>query len=149
MNPSKPLYYRRRFPAEIINQCVWLYFRFCLSYRDIEEIMARRLRSRATQPGDRWHLDDTCQSTANYNTCGVLLIRTAKYSISWCSRIAINRPPRDCPGFRFEWLLLAQTVKNVVGIFIGNLQEKSTAQNDLQATISYQERVSFPVSYIG
>ena len=55
----------------------------------------------------------------------------------------------NCPGFRFEWLLLAQTVKNVVGIFIGNLQEKSTAQNDLQAAISYQERVSFPVSYIG
>ena len=28
------------YPAEIINHCVWLYFRFSLSYRDVEEIMA-------------------------------------------------------------------------------------------------------------
>ena len=81
MSPSKPLYYRRRFPGEIISHCVWLYFRFCLSYRDVEEIMAergivvtyesirdwsqnfggiyaKRLRSRSSRPGDRWHLDE-------------------------------------------------------------------------------------------
>jgi putative transposase len=38
INPYK----RHRFPAEIIGHCVWLYFRFCLSYRDIEEMMAAR-----------------------------------------------------------------------------------------------------------
>ena len=81
MDLSKPLYHRRRFPAEIISHCVWLYFRFCLSYRDVEEMMAergvvvtyetirdwsqkfggtyaRRLRSRTPRPGDRWHLDE-------------------------------------------------------------------------------------------
>src|ERR1700680_2722845 len=81
MSPSKPLYHRRRFPAEIISHCTWLYFRFCLSYRDVEELMAergvavtyetirdwsqkfggtyaKRLRSRARRPGDRWHLDE-------------------------------------------------------------------------------------------
>src|ERR1700686_1848682 len=81
MSLSKPLYFRRRFPAEIISHCVWLYFRFCLSYRDVEELMAergvavtyetirdwsqkfggtyaKRLRSRARRPGDRWHLDE-------------------------------------------------------------------------------------------
>ena len=81
MNPSKPLYHRRRFPAEIISHCVGLYFRFCLRYRDVEEIMAKRgvvvtdetirdwsqkcggiyvkrLRSRTPRPGDRWHLDE-------------------------------------------------------------------------------------------
>ena len=42
MNPSKPLYHRHRYPAEIINRCVWLYFRFALSYRDDEEMMAVR-----------------------------------------------------------------------------------------------------------
>jgi len=75
------LYHRRRFPAEVISHCVWLYFCFRLSYRDVEEIMAKRgvavtyetvrdwpqkfggayakrLRSRATRPGDRWHLDE-------------------------------------------------------------------------------------------
>jgi putative transposase len=81
MDLSKPLYHRRRFPAEIISHCVWLYFRFCLSYRDVEEMMAergvvvtyetirdwsqkfggtyaKRLRSRTPRPGDRWHLDE-------------------------------------------------------------------------------------------
>ena len=81
MSRSKSLYFRRRFPAEIISHCVWLYFRFCLSYRDVEEMMAergvvvtyetirdwsqkfggtyaKRLRSRTPRPGDRWHLDE-------------------------------------------------------------------------------------------
>ena len=31
------LYRRHRFPAEIISHCVWLYFRFPLSFRDVEE----------------------------------------------------------------------------------------------------------------
>jgi putative transposase len=35
-------YKRHRFPAEIISHCVWLYFRFCLSYRDVEGLMAAR-----------------------------------------------------------------------------------------------------------
>jgi putative transposase len=42
MNPcpiSIP-YKCHRFPAEIISHCVWLYFRFCLSYRDVVELMA-------------------------------------------------------------------------------------------------------------
>jgi len=36
------LYYRHRFPAEIISHCVWLYFRFSLSFRDVEELMSSR-----------------------------------------------------------------------------------------------------------
>ena len=35
-------YKRHRFPAEIISYTVWLYFRFNLSYRDIEDILAQR-----------------------------------------------------------------------------------------------------------
>ena len=42
MKSSKSLYHGRRFPAEIISHCVCLYFRFSLSYRDVEEIMAAR-----------------------------------------------------------------------------------------------------------
>ena len=37
MNTSKPVYQRHCFPAEIINHSVWPYFRFELSYRDIEK----------------------------------------------------------------------------------------------------------------
>jgi putative transposase len=81
MNMPAPLYRRHRFPAEIISHCVWLYFRFCLSYRDIEELMlvrgvfvtyeairqwcqkfgqtfANDLRRRRPRPGDKWHLDE-------------------------------------------------------------------------------------------
>jgi putative transposase len=39
---STPLtnrYKKHRFPAEIISHAVWLYFRFCLSYRDVEELL--------------------------------------------------------------------------------------------------------------
>jgi transposase-like protein len=69
-----------RFPAEIISHAVWLYFRFSLSYRDVEELLAARgvvvtyetvrqwclkfgqtyandLRRRRARPGDKWHLD--------------------------------------------------------------------------------------------
>ena len=78
--PSSP-YRRHRFPGEIISHCVWLYYRFSLSYRDIEELMAQRgvrvsyetirqwclkfghkiaeeLRRRRPQPDDKWHLDE-------------------------------------------------------------------------------------------
>src|ERR1700758_602512 len=77
-----PLSYRRhRFPAEIIQHAIWLYLRFTLSYRDVEELLAergldissetvrrwvlkfgpaiaRRLRQRRPRPSDRWHLDE-------------------------------------------------------------------------------------------
>jgi putative transposase len=79
--PATNPYKRHRFPAEIISHCVWLYFRFCLSYRDVEELMAARgitltyeavrswclkfgqtyaneLRRRRPRPGDKWHLDE-------------------------------------------------------------------------------------------
>src|SRR5207237_199751 len=76
-----PLRYRRhRFPPEIMQHAIWLYLRFTLSYRDVEELLAergldisyetvrrwvlkfgpaiaRRLRQRRPRPSDRWHLD--------------------------------------------------------------------------------------------
>jgi putative transposase len=79
--PTSNPYKRHRFPAEIISHCVWLYCRFCLSYRDVEELRAARgilltyeavrywcrkfgqayanqLRHRRPRPGDKWHLDE-------------------------------------------------------------------------------------------
>ncbi len=41
MNKSK-LYKRYRFPPEIIQHAVWLYYRFNLSHRDIEDLLAER-----------------------------------------------------------------------------------------------------------
>jgi putative transposase len=37
-----PKYNHHRFPVEIISQAVWLYCRFCLSFRDVEEIRLQR-----------------------------------------------------------------------------------------------------------
>src|ERR687885_1570928 len=74
-------YARHQFPAVLIQHAVWLYLRFTLSYRDIEDLLAergveisyetvrrwvlkfgpviaRRLRRRRPQPSDRWHLDE-------------------------------------------------------------------------------------------
>jgi len=78
---SVSLYKGHRFPAEIVSHCVWLYFRFSLSLRDVEEMMAergvvvsyesvrewclkfgaayaKRIRAHGPRPGDRWHLDE-------------------------------------------------------------------------------------------
>ena len=41
-NVDLPSYRGYRFPATVISHCVWLYFRFSLSYRDVEEMMAER-----------------------------------------------------------------------------------------------------------
>ena len=39
----KPLSFKRhRIPSEVIRHAVWLYFRFNLSFRDVEEMMAQR-----------------------------------------------------------------------------------------------------------
>ena len=74
-------YRRHRFPLVIIQHAVWLYLRFTLSYRDVEELLAergldisyetvrcwvlkfgpviaRRLRRCRPRPSNRWHLDE-------------------------------------------------------------------------------------------
>ena len=35
-------YHRYRFPPAIISHAVWLYYRFTLSFRDVEELLAHR-----------------------------------------------------------------------------------------------------------
>lgn len=42
MSNAKNPYAGYRYPAEIISHAVWLYFRFMLSYRDVEELLATR-----------------------------------------------------------------------------------------------------------
>jgi hypothetical protein len=73
-------YKNHRFPGEIISHGVWLYYRFPLSYRDVQELLfergidvtheairqwclkfgqdyANQLKRRRAQPGDTWHLE--------------------------------------------------------------------------------------------
>src|SRR6266850_630314 len=65
MRTSISIYHRHRFPAEIISHCVWLYFRFPLSFETIREwclkfvqTYANGMRRRSPRPGDCWHLDE-------------------------------------------------------------------------------------------
>src|SRR6204780_5201432 len=82
-----PLYQRHRFPPEVISHAVWLYFRFPLSLRMVEEMLAARgicvtyetvrqwgkkfgkafadqIRQRAPARGDKWHMDEVVISIA-------------------------------------------------------------------------------------
>src|SRR5204862_6484830 len=82
-----PIYAGYRYPAEIISYAVWLYFRFPLSLRMVEEMLAARgisvthetirrwslkfgrkfadrIRRRAPRRGDKWHLDEVVISFA-------------------------------------------------------------------------------------
>ncbi|HEY4387241.1 MAG TPA: IS6 family transposase [Ktedonobacteraceae bacterium] len=92
-NAPAPSYQGFRFPPEIISHAVWLYFRFSLSFRDVEELLAQRgivvtyetvrqwclqfgqmyaneLRRRRPKTGDTWQMDEV-----------VLTIRGQKHSL--------------------------------------------------------------------
>ncbi|MGW2769411.1 IS6 family transposase [Streptomyces sp. NPDC001275] len=81
MESVPPSYKGHRYPVGVISHCVWLYFRFPLSFREVEELMLERgvvvshetirrwclkfgqayanaLRHRRPRPGDKWHLDE-------------------------------------------------------------------------------------------
>ena len=49
-------YARHQFPAEIIRHAVWLYLRFTLSYRDVEELLAERGIETSDETVRRWVL---------------------------------------------------------------------------------------------
>ena len=81
MNAKTQSCHGHRFPPEIISHAVWLYYRFCLSFRDVENLLAKRgvivsyetirqwsrkfgaayarkLKRREGRLGDTWHLDE-------------------------------------------------------------------------------------------
>jgi len=49
-------YARHRFPPEIIQHVVWLYFRFPLNYRDVEDLLAERDIDVSYETARRWTL---------------------------------------------------------------------------------------------
>ena len=81
MKNGRSRYYGHRFPPEIISYAVWVYHRFCLSFRDVEDLLAergiivsyetiriwcrkfgpdyaRKLKRSQGRLGDIWHLDE-------------------------------------------------------------------------------------------
>jgi hypothetical protein len=80
LSATPNLYKPHRFPGEIVSHAVWLYFRFPLSHRDVEDLLfirgiivsyepirkwcrkfgqpyANQLRRRRPRPGNKWHLE--------------------------------------------------------------------------------------------
>jgi transposase-like protein len=52
-----PIFYaRHRFPPNVIRHAVWLYLRFTLSYRDVEELLAERGLDVSYETAQRWVL---------------------------------------------------------------------------------------------
>ena len=47
-------YARHRFPAEVIQHAVWLYLRFTLSFRDVEDLLAERGLDISYETVRRW-----------------------------------------------------------------------------------------------
>ena len=81
MHTRRSRYLRHRFPPDIISHAVWLYHRYCLSFRDVEDLLAergiivsyetirqwcgkfgpeyaRQLKRRQGRLGDTWFLDE-------------------------------------------------------------------------------------------
>jgi len=99
-------YKNHRFPGDIISHGVWLYYRFTLSYRDVEELLfergitvsheairqwclkfgqeyANQLKHRRAQPGDKWHLE-MCQ--------------TQPIKMPWCPLRLLRQMPSNLRG---------------------------------------------------
>jgi putative transposase len=113
-------YKRHRFPSEIIGHTVWLYFRFPLSLRLVEEMLlerrvvvsyetircwaikfgadyARRLKRKTPSRFDIWHLDEVVVSINGENAIsGGPSIGTATFSMKSSRSTGIQRPRRAC-----------------------------------------------------
>ena len=111
-------YKGHRYPPEIIAHCVWLYHRFPLSFREVEELMlqrgvvvsyetirqwcakfgqvdANRLRRRRALPGDKWHLDEVVIEDQRHHPRPVARGRPARQCARhfWCSHADTRWPP--------------------------------------------------------
>jgi putative transposase len=98
---------RHQFPPAIIRHAVWLYVRFTLSYRDVEDLLAERgldvsyetvrrwvlkfgplfareLRRRRPRPTSRWHLDEMAVMIAG-TQAGARLMTKARFSTCLCN----------------------------------------------------------------
>jgi putative transposase len=107
--PACPSYAGYRFPAEVISHAVWLYFRFPLSLRMVDELLATRgiivsyetvrqwarkfgqvfanqIRRRLPAAGDKWHLDEVVITISGVRHW---LWRVIDQTASWLHRTGV------------------------------------------------------------
>ncbi len=121
MTSRPPSYRGYRFPPAIISHAVWLYHRFGLSFREVEDLLAergitvtyeairqwcltfgldyaRRLRRRRGRMGDTWHLDEVFvkiqgrqSGSSPHQRRSLPVQRQVDNAPSWCPRTCANR----------------------------------------------------------
>ena len=113
---NKISYSGYRFPPEIIQQAIWLYLRFTLSLRDVEDLLAERgvavsyetvrrwvnhfgpmiaadLRKRRLKPHTTWHLDEVyLKIDGGWFISGAPSTLKVRSSMCWSSRSATSSP---------------------------------------------------------
>ena len=106
-----------RFPPDVISYAVWLYYRFPLSLRMVEELLAargldltyetvrrwsvkfglgiaRRIRSTALARGEKWHLDEVVVTiNGKKHRLWRAVDRMARCSMCWCKADATGARP--------------------------------------------------------
>jgi putative transposase len=111
-------YKGHRYPVEVVNQCVWLYFRLPLSFREVEELMlvcgvvvsyetvrrwcdkfgqayANQLRRRRPRPGDKWHLDEVFVKINGITPLPVARGRPARQRLGRVGAVTAKRQSRQ------------------------------------------------------
>ena len=123
-----------RFPGEVISHAVWLYFRFPLSLRMVEEMLAARgiavshetvrqwarkfgqafanqIRRRLPSPEDKWHLDEVCLLIRRYvrGSEGLVRPNLGTHELTRVARAGRAEPQakEDGPWTTIAWLTSA------------------------------------------
>ena len=99
MTDRDPLYRRHRFPAEIIAHAVWLYFRFPLSLRMVEDMLAARGIIVSHQTIRLWaEKSDELSPTKSVN------VRAADSAINGISMRSLFRSGARSIGYGAPWI---------------------------------------------
>ena len=94
---ASPSYEGHRYPGEIIAHCVWLYHRFPLSFREVEELMLQRGVVVSYETIRAWcaKFGQAYANQLRRRRPGARSTSTAMCSTSWCSRAETRWPPRS------------------------------------------------------
>ena len=126
------IYTRHRFHPDIIRRAIWMYFRFNLSFRDVEELMiergvdvsyetvrrwvdkfgstyAKRIKSRSEPPSPIWHLDEVLSLIHISEPTRLRRISYAVFCFEQRHREQFLRyqlPAKDRPSYHLFWYRL-------------------------------------------
>ncbi len=130
MDTTTSLYRGRRFPVEIISHCVWLYHRFPLSLRDVEEMTVERGVSVSYDTIHQWsckfgqtvptactaagpRTPDTARKSVQYRAAGLVNASADISKTRWSSGPPLVLALARCRQLRFINCPTAATRQNL------------------------------------